>query len=197
MERPAGYEKKSDRTRKKLILAAQELLRTGTYDKIGIREITRQAGVAISTFYYYFETKIDVLAAGMEENDERFGTALQTLLESSGEARAAMVQFFCRTLAGILSRDGKKLTRYRLFLVPKKQLRQQSRLYIGLCGLIEKAQLQGELSPAEPPERIAGYLLLVARGACSEWCIAPAGPGLAARFKEVIPLALQPFLQMG
>ena len=48
-------------TKRKLISAGLELLRTNGFDAINVEDITRKAGVAKGTFYTYFKRKEDIV----------------------------------------------------------------------------------------------------------------------------------------
>ncbi len=51
---------KGERTRARLVAAAEEVFADGTYDEASIVEITRRAGVSQGTFYLYFPSKLEV-----------------------------------------------------------------------------------------------------------------------------------------
>jgi AcrR family transcriptional regulator len=51
---------KGERTRARLVAAAEEVFAEGTYDEASIVEITRRAGVSQGTFYLYFPSKLEI-----------------------------------------------------------------------------------------------------------------------------------------
>lgn len=51
---------KGERTRARLVAAAEEVFGEGTFDEASIVEITRRAGVSQGTFYLYFPSKLEV-----------------------------------------------------------------------------------------------------------------------------------------
>ena len=51
---------KGERTRARLVAAAEEVFAEGTYDDASIVEITRRAGVSQGTFYLYFPSKLEI-----------------------------------------------------------------------------------------------------------------------------------------
>ena len=51
---------KGERTRARLVAAAEAVFGDGTYDEASIVEITRQAGVGQGTFDLYFPSKVDI-----------------------------------------------------------------------------------------------------------------------------------------
>ncbi|MCP5170328.1 MAG: TetR/AcrR family transcriptional regulator [Hahellaceae bacterium] len=52
--------RKRDRTRERLLTAAQNLLLEGGYGSLGIQQLTERAEVAIGTIYNYFRTREEV-----------------------------------------------------------------------------------------------------------------------------------------
>jgi AcrR family transcriptional regulator len=49
--------------KKELILAACELVKEKGFEQVSVSDIVKKVGVAQGTFYYYFETKYDILDA--------------------------------------------------------------------------------------------------------------------------------------
>jgi TetR/AcrR family transcriptional regulator, ethionamide resistance regulator len=58
---------RGDRRRTALLEALDHHLRDGSLDSINIADISRQAGVTRSAFYFYFDNKASAVAALMEE----------------------------------------------------------------------------------------------------------------------------------
>ena len=57
---------KRNRTREKLLIAAQELLLEGGFSALGIQALTERADVALGTMYNYFRTREEVADAVVE-----------------------------------------------------------------------------------------------------------------------------------
>lgn len=64
---PRRREAKKQATRERLYNSALELFRERGYDKVSVADITARADTAKGTFFNYFETKADVLAAWYED----------------------------------------------------------------------------------------------------------------------------------
>lgn len=58
--------RKRDRTRERLLTAAQELLLEGGFSALGIQQLTERAQVALGTIYNYFRTREEVADAVVE-----------------------------------------------------------------------------------------------------------------------------------
>ena len=73
-------DRRSLRTRRLLMQAMVELMRTKRYDSITVLEITEQANIGRSTFYAHFTDKDDLLVDGVQ----RMLANLDTAPESTG-----------------------------------------------------------------------------------------------------------------
>lgn len=78
--------------RKELIDAAKELFIELGVSKTSIAKIAQEVGVAKGLFYYYFQTKDDVLKAVIDEMCDKHVAQLQTRLQQQG------VDFYSRLL---------------------------------------------------------------------------------------------------
>lgn len=72
--------KKSVRRRAHLYETAKHLFETKGYDNTSVDQIVSAAGVAKGTFYYYFESKEDILQAMLEEIDGGWGVLLDPVV---------------------------------------------------------------------------------------------------------------------
>jgi AcrR family transcriptional regulator len=82
---------KGDQRRSALLQSLDHHLQEGSFDSINIADISRQAGVTRSAFYFYFENKAAAVAALMNElYDEVFAVSrLLTSNEGTPESRIA------------------------------------------------------------------------------------------------------------
>jgi AcrR family transcriptional regulator len=76
-------EPKSEETRKRILTTAMDLFRSRGFEQTTMREIAQEAGVALGSAYYYFDSKEAlVMAFYQQASDETHALILQT---SSGE----------------------------------------------------------------------------------------------------------------
>lgn len=59
---PAAPRSRGDRQREAIVAAVSELLQEGSFADLSVSTISERAGIARSGFYFYFESKYDVLA---------------------------------------------------------------------------------------------------------------------------------------
>lgn len=74
---------KGERTRARLVAAAEEVFGEGTYDEASIVEITRRAGVSQGTFYLYFPSKLDVFREVVRDLGHQLRTQIAIAVESA------------------------------------------------------------------------------------------------------------------
>lgn len=89
--------------RDRIVNAALELLKVGEYDKIQMRDIAEEAGVALGTVYRYFASKEHLFAAVLVE----WSQSLEEHMEQrplTGEGAAEQLGDLCRRVIGAFDR---------------------------------------------------------------------------------------------
>src|SRR6201998_1593117 len=64
---PTGRRSRGDRQREAIVTAVRELLEQRSFEDLSVSAISERAGIARSGFYFYFESKYDVLALIFDE----------------------------------------------------------------------------------------------------------------------------------
>ncbi|MCA1832097.1 MAG: TetR/AcrR family transcriptional regulator [Actinomycetota bacterium] len=89
---------KGERTRARLVAAAEEVFGEGTYDEASIVEITRRAGVSQGTFYLYFPSKLDIFREVVRDLGHqlrmRLSVAVQGAETRAEIERRGFIEFF-------------------------------------------------------------------------------------------------------
>lgn len=183
---------KLNRTQTRLVESAAALFRQNGYEEVEVCDIAQQAGVAPSTFYYYFKNKHEVFQCYLNQNDQRIEAELQKLSGCSQNICAGLANFFGRIMSDLLQQDGRRLTHYRMLTLQFKS-DPDSYFCRSLRAIVERAQQNGELSRAHSPDKIAFYLLLTFRGATYEWCTKQTDLDLGHLCHESISLTLRAF----
>jgi len=75
---------KGQRTRARLVAAAEQVFGEGTYDEASIVEITRRAGVSQGTFYLYFPSKLDIFREVVRDLGHQLRARIATSVEGAG-----------------------------------------------------------------------------------------------------------------
>lgn len=77
------------KTRLDIFGAAERIFGRMGYDRANIADITREAGVALGTFYVHFNSKIDLLEGVIRHYSQQLRWALRQATESCADRRAA------------------------------------------------------------------------------------------------------------
>ena len=89
---------RGERTRQRLLAAAEEIFGERGFQFASIADITRGAGVAQGTFYLYFDTKRDLIRAIVDERGHELRAVLAKATEGDShqleKERAGFVAFF-------------------------------------------------------------------------------------------------------
>lgn len=91
--------RRREQTRARLINAARELMAERGFTEVGIAEITAAADLGTGTFYNYFPSREQLLAAVAEDSMEKVGDALDrnvSGLEDPAEAFASALRHLVR-----------------------------------------------------------------------------------------------------
>lgn len=83
-ERPL---RRGDRTRAKILDAAEEVFGRLGYHSASVVEITRQAGVGLGTFYLYFPSKLEMYRTLLRSRQEDFIRAAREATSGAGDYR--------------------------------------------------------------------------------------------------------------
>ena len=80
--------------RERLVQAARDALARGGYGGLSVRELAGSCQIAVGTFYHYFPTKNDLVAAVMLEDWVRMLAAMDGVLARAGSFAEGMGGFY-------------------------------------------------------------------------------------------------------
>lgn len=92
--------KKPEDRKSEIMEVAWELFSAHGYEQASVNLIVERAGVAKGTFYHYFQSKEDILAAILENYMEQFASQVKTILNDKGLTTFHKLQFI---MNGLLS----------------------------------------------------------------------------------------------
>jgi len=91
---PAPPTKRSDRTKAKILDAAEDVFGRRGFHGSSIVEITRQAGVGLGTFYLYFPSKIEIYRHLLRARQVDFIRAAREATTGAGDQREVIRRAF-------------------------------------------------------------------------------------------------------
>lgn len=101
----------SEQVRERILDAAEQLFHQYGYKKVSVREIASAAGVTTGALYYHFKDKEQILSAMFW----RSARVHSDLFQSSKAPLDDLERLLCQTMIDPILKDGKELTRQRLF----------------------------------------------------------------------------------
>lgn len=160
----------AEETKRHIFSTALRMLNEQEFDSIKIRDIVREAGVSIGTFYNYYTTKVDVFYETYHLADEYFAQTVAPSLsqESVRERIFLFFDYYARYSCEFTSLALTKL----LYNSNNKSFDRQ--VSVGmlpiLVDLMRQGVASGELHSDETPEEMGQFLIVAVRGQVYHWC---------------------------
>jgi AcrR family transcriptional regulator len=168
---PVRNEKKGERTRRKLLEAAEQVLVTYDYHDASIAKITEAAGVAQGTFYLYFSGKKDIFDEVVAELNRKVRHAM------TEAARGATSRLEAERLgfAGFFRFTREHPALYRVirqaeFVSPSALRNHYEKIAEGYFTPLQDAMATGEVAPGDPMI-LAWSLMAVGEAIGMRWIV--------------------------
>lgn len=157
-----------------IMIEAQRLIHDRGYHAVSIRDLAKAVGVKMSSLYYYFESKEQILYAISRRTMERIIDATEVAVAAHSEAGAAQrlavaistgVEFHIvhQAAAGVVLSEARSLTG-----PPRAELRRLTKAYETIFrALVEEGMAAGTFEPGDPV--MATYIILSALTRISIW----------------------------
>ncbi len=152
--------KRGEATRRRILEAAEQVFAEHGYHEASIVKITERAGVALGTFYLYFDSKRPVFDALVVDLNSR---VRQSMTEAMVGARGR-VEAERRGFEGFFRFTAQHPALYRVvreaeFVSPEAMRLHYERIVEGYSAGLAAAQRAGDVDPALDPE-IAAWALM-------------------------------------
>ncbi len=159
-----------------ILSSARKLFSAKSIEDVTIKEICQNAGVAISTFYYHFKTKEELLDYFRFRDERPDNRALLDILSTPDLYEQVMIA--CTRCAARAIAQGHVLTTqyYTRRLATKKLEESIIQLYAQeestAAMLIERSQNAGMLRNPSPPDLLAKAAIGLVNDSLINWCYA-------------------------
>lgn len=184
--------KQAEATKNKIYNCGVKLMRKHGFDNITVEQISKQAGVSVGTYYYYFESKFDLFNEIYKRADIYFLEEVADKLTAS-DSKGKVLEFFDK-YADYNYSDGLDMVK-KLYTSDNKLFITEGRGMQSVLNLIiEDGQNKEQISKSESPSEITRILFIVARGIVYDWCLHNGKTDLKAEMKKIISSALDGFL---
>lgn len=192
MVKKTSRAKQAEITKNKIYNCGVKLMRKHGFDNITVEQISKQAGVSVGTYYYYFESKFDLFSEIYKRADDYFLKEVAGNLKAE-DPKGKIVEFFDRYAEYNYS-DGIDMIK-KLYTSDNKMFITKGRAMQSILqSIIEEGQLNGEITKSESSEDITRMLFIVARGVVYEWCLNDGGIDLKDDMGKIISNMVDGFL---
>lgn len=184
-------EKQSIDTRKRIIDAGDKVFAKKGMSNTQIKDICKEAGVSIGTFYHYFENKDDLILKRFWEFDEPY-TKLSDRDFATEDAIQNLVDFSLYFARESFNSKNKKVTieylKARLG-VTIEVLKPKNRPYFKvLCRIIRVGQDNNQICKDMTPEEIADLVMIITRGYTFDWANMDGEYDLKEKMEKQLPI---------
>lgn len=183
----------AEQTKRHIFKTALLLLDQQDFESITVRDIVREAGVSIGSFYNAYESKMDVFYETFRVADEHFEVNIRPLLNQ--ETIGERILFFFNEYARYNSVET-PISLTKILYNPNNPYFRRSTDRGMVPMLTELAQLavdRGEFRTDRSAEDIAQFLMICIRGVVYDWCLANGSYVLTDRVKEYVQYLLTVF----
>lgn len=189
-EKPKGI-------KEKIVLAAWTLFYEKGYDQTTVDDIIELSGTSKGSFYYYFNTKDELLSTLSDLLDEYYDE-LEDAMDSgmNNFDKLLILNYEVHTKMERKINLDLLASLYSTQLIAKGQrhMLDQNRKYYKLVRrIVEEGQRRGEIKGDKSIEEITKYYTLCERALVSDWCLSRGEYSLGEYSKEYMPIMLEHF----
>jgi len=184
--------KQAKATKSKIYECGVNLIRIHGFDGVTVEQISKEAGVSVGTYYYYFESKLELLREIFKQADIYFLKEVQGHLKAK-DFKGQIVEFF-EKYADFNYLNGLEMVK-KLYTSDNKMFNIKGRdMQKILEEIIEVAQVKGYISNTYVATEITRVLFVVARGVVFEWCLFDGEMDLKSEMKKIMSNMVEGFM---
>jgi len=186
MQELSKQQLKSQETKKKIFLAAKNILKRDGYEALSIKNICEEAGVSNGSFYHHFKTKDDLLSYYIEEQPGINPELLSTATDAS-DVINTIVQVYLNYVKYCKELGVEFMANY---YTPKNQslnpLKRTARSYpiVTVQEYLQRNISSGTISLKQPLENITTDIRMIVIGNVFEWCLKSGGADFEGNMKR-------------
>lgn len=164
---------KSQETKKKIFLAAKNILKRDGYEALSIKNICEEAGVSNGSFYHHFKTKDDLLSYYIEEQPSISPSILE-LPSCKDDVRNAIVLVYLNYVKYCRELGIEFIANY---YTPKNQslnpLKRTARSYpiVTVREYLQQCMNAGIIDASLSLDEITTDIRMIVIGNVFEWCL--------------------------
>lgn len=178
-------------TYEKIYNTAMSLVEKKGFNNITVKEICEKAGVAVGTFYNYFNSKDDILYEIFNKADNFFLHTVANRIEGEN-AKEKIINFFIH-YAEYCKRD--KFDQLKQIYNTSNPMFIKKGRYMQevLKKVVEEGIERGEICTDMSPDEVVRFLFIALRGVIFDWCLHDGGYDLTQFAKDYTERLLKCF----
>ncbi|MBP2643997.1 MAG: TetR/AcrR family transcriptional regulator [Firmicutes bacterium] len=186
MKKMTNRAKQAEATKNKIYECGVNLIRKHGFDQVTVEQISKEAGVSVGTYYYYFQSKFDLFSEIFKRGDEYFQTHVATSLQAEDSLKQ-IIEFFDK-YADFNILNGIEMVK-KLYTANNKMFITKGRAMQNILNtIIERGQANSRISIRLSSQEITAALFVTARGVVYEWCLYDGTIDLKQEMKKIITL---------
>jgi AcrR family transcriptional regulator len=171
-------------SKNKIYKCGVSLIRKYGFDAVTVEQIAKKAGVSVGTYYYYFNSKMDLLKEIFNKADQYFLNEVEGNFKAS-RCKEKIIEFFDRYADYTLSDGIEMIT--KLYTSENKLFTLEGRgMQAVMLKILKEGQDNNEMSTGVSPEKLTRMLFIAARGVIFDWCLYEGQTDLKAEMKFVM-----------
>lgn len=189
MKKPTARAQQAITTKNKIYECGVQLIKEQGFDAVTIDQIAKMAGVSVGTYYYYFESKMELLREIFNRVDAYFLEEVESQL-SEKDSCTQILEFFDHYAIFSLQ-DGLQMTK-KLYTSENKMFSVEGRgMQKVLSRFIQKGLEEGCLKSHKSVDELTRIFFIMARGVTFEWCLHEGGFDLRSVMKSSIETVIE------
>jgi Transcriptional regulator len=189
MAKMTNRAKQAEATRNKIYECGVNLICKHGFDQVTVEQISKEAGVSVGTYYYYFESKFDLFSEIFKRADDYFENYVAGSLDAA-DIPGQIIQYFDR-YADFSLLNGLEMVK-KLYTSDNKMFTAKGRAMQNILqSIIEKGQSAGQITRELSSEDITNILFVTARGVVFDWCLYDGSINLNLEMKKIISLIVK------
>jgi AcrR family transcriptional regulator len=158
----ARVKKKPEERKAELLEAAKRLFREKGYDETSVSDIVKAVGVSQGTFYWYFDSKEDLLGAVADDFSVEYYDSLEAIATSADLDAAEKLERFFDAMENVLRASGQLLADFhtsRFQRFHDKMARRMGARVFSLAGAIVKEGVEEGIFDTSYPEEATMFII--------------------------------------
>jgi TetR/AcrR family fatty acid metabolism transcriptional regulator len=177
-------------SKNKIFKCGVNLIRKYGFDAVTVEQIAKKAGVSVGTYYYYFNSKMDLFKEIFNKADQYFLDEVDGHL-TAHSCKEQIIEYFDRYAEYTLC-DGLELIK-KLYTSENKMFIVEGRAMQNvLTNILRSGRTNGEINDNSTPEALTRTLFVVARGVIFDWCLYDGETDLKSEMKSIIGTMVKP-----